>query len=57
MFHRAFWTERRFTGLLLMLGFLLYVAAVASMPRDAGAGPCGPRPGPAGGPTTGEART
>jgi hypothetical protein len=35
MFHRMFWTERRFTGLLLLLGFLLYVAAVASMPRDA----------------------
>jgi hypothetical protein len=35
MFHRAFWTERRFTGLLLILGLLLYVAAVASMPRDA----------------------
>jgi hypothetical protein len=34
MFHRAFWTERRFTGLLLLLGLLLYVAAVASMPRD-----------------------
>jgi hypothetical protein len=35
MCHRAFWTERRFTGLLLVVGFLLYVAAVASMPRDA----------------------
>jgi hypothetical protein len=35
MLHRTFWTERRFTGLLLLLGFLLYVAAVASMPRDA----------------------
>src|SRR5215469_5379837 len=35
MLHRAFWTERRITGLLLLLGFLLYVAAVASMPRDA----------------------
>jgi hypothetical protein len=35
MLHRAFWTERRFTGLLLIFGLLLYVAAVASMPRDA----------------------
>jgi hypothetical protein len=35
MLHRMFWTERRFTGLLLLLGLLLYVAAVASMPRDA----------------------
>jgi hypothetical protein len=35
MFHRVFWTERRFTGLLLLLGFLLYVAAVGCMPRDA----------------------
>jgi hypothetical protein len=35
MLHRAFWTERRFTGLLLILGFLLYVAAVVCMPRDA----------------------
>jgi len=34
MLHHAFWTERRFTGLLLMLGCLLYVAAGACMPRD-----------------------
>jgi len=31
----TFWTERRFTGIVLILGFLLYVAAVVFMPRDA----------------------
>lgn len=35
MLHRAFWTERRFTGLLLILGCLLYYAAVGLIPRDA----------------------
>lgn len=35
MLHRAFWTERRFTGLLLMLGCLLYWVAVGLIPRDA----------------------
>jgi hypothetical protein len=35
MLHRTFWTERRCTGLLLLLGFLLYVAALGVMPRDA----------------------
>jgi hypothetical protein len=35
MLHRAFWTERRFTGLILILGCLLYLAAVGFMPRDA----------------------
>ena len=35
MFHRMFWTERRFAGIILMLGFLLYVVAVIFMPRDA----------------------
>jgi len=35
MLHRAFWTECRFTGIILILGFLLYVAAVVCMPRDA----------------------
>jgi hypothetical protein len=31
----SFWTERRFAGIILLLGFLLYVAAVVFMPRDA----------------------
>jgi hypothetical protein len=35
MLHRSFWTERRFTGLLLILGCLLYYAAVGLIPRDA----------------------
>jgi hypothetical protein len=35
MFHRTFWTERRFTGIILILGCLLYLAAVGFMPRDA----------------------
>lgn len=35
MFHRTFWTERHFTGIILILGCLLYVAAVGFMPRDA----------------------
>jgi hypothetical protein len=35
MLHRSFWTERRFTGLLLILGCLLYSAAVGLIPRDA----------------------
>lgn len=35
MIKGAFWTERRFTGLILILGCLLYIAAVGFMPRDA----------------------
>jgi len=35
MLHRAFWTERRFTGLLLVLGCLLYWVAVGLVPLDA----------------------
>jgi hypothetical protein len=35
MVQRTLWTERRFTGLLLTLGGVLYVAALACMPRDA----------------------
>jgi hypothetical protein len=31
----TFWTERRFTGLILIMGCLLYIAAVGFMPRDA----------------------
>jgi len=30
----TFWTERRFAGIILILGFLLYMAAVVFMPRD-----------------------
>jgi hypothetical protein len=35
MTKKSFWTERRFAGIILILGFLLYVAAVVFMPRDA----------------------
>jgi hypothetical protein len=35
MVKSTFWTERRFTGLMLILGCLLYIAAVGFMPRDA----------------------
>jgi hypothetical protein len=35
MMKSTFWTERRFTGLILILGCLLYIAAVGFMPRDA----------------------
>jgi hypothetical protein len=35
MLHRTFWTDRRFTGLLLILGCLLYWIAVVLVPRDA----------------------
>src|SRR5260370_25147695 len=35
MFHCMLWKARRFAGIILMLGLLLYVVAVIFMPRDA----------------------
>ena len=34
MLHRTFWTERRFTGITLILGCLLFLGAAGLMPRD-----------------------
>ncbi len=34
MLKSTFWTQRRFTGIILILGCVLYIAAVGFMPRD-----------------------
>ena len=34
MFQRTFWTERRFTGLTLIIGCLLFLTAAGFTPRD-----------------------
>jgi hypothetical protein len=36
MMKSTFWTERRFTGLILILGCLLYIAAVGGSQREEG---------------------
>jgi hypothetical protein len=35
MFHRTFWTQRRFAGFTLLLGCFLYLTAAGLLPRDA----------------------
>lgn len=34
MFHRTFWTERRFTGMTLLLGAVLFLVAAFMSPTD-----------------------
>ena len=34
MLHRTFWTERRLTGMTLLLGCFLFLGAAGLIPRD-----------------------